>query len=241
MPNTVPRLCAHRGLSAACPENTLPAFGAAVALGVPEIELDVWGSRDGQLVVCHDDTVDRTTDGVGRIGDMDWTDLRALDAGGWLAPAWAGVRLCTLNAVFAAFGGRVVMNLHLKEAGAGGWIIARVQELARECGITDSIYLAGEADVLEPALRLAPELERCCLDGQYDGTIVDHALEFRCARVQFFTPYYTPELIQRARAAGLICNFFWEDTVEGATRAFGEGVDVLLTNAAHQVAAALPG
>ena len=57
------KLCAHRGLSHACPENTLPAFGAAIALGVDEIEFDLWLSADGVPVVCHDPRVDRTTDG----------------------------------------------------------------------------------------------------------------------------------------------------------------------------------
>jgi glycerophosphoryl diester phosphodiesterase len=70
-----PRVCAHRGLSGLCPENTLPAFAAAVALGADEIELDVWASRDGELVVCHDDNVARTSNGKGLIGQMLWKPI----------------------------------------------------------------------------------------------------------------------------------------------------------------------
>src|SRR5438876_9015920 len=66
-PPPFPRVCAHRGLSGLCPENTLPAFAAAVALGADEIELDVWASRDGELVVCHDDDVARTSNGKGLV------------------------------------------------------------------------------------------------------------------------------------------------------------------------------
>lgn len=66
------KFCSHRGFNAVAPENTLPAFAAAVALGADEIEFDLWPTADGQLAVCHDPSVDRTTDGKGTICDMTW-------------------------------------------------------------------------------------------------------------------------------------------------------------------------
>ena len=78
-----PWLCAHRGLSQACPENTLPAFAAAIAAGAHEIEFDVWTSRDGVPVVCHDPSADRTTDGSGKLAELSWADIRRLDAAGF--------------------------------------------------------------------------------------------------------------------------------------------------------------
>ena len=86
MPNRItssnfPHLCAHQGLSLACPENTLPAFAAAMGAGAHEIEFDVQTSRDGVLVVCHDDSVDRTTDGRGKVAELTWGEIRTLDAG----------------------------------------------------------------------------------------------------------------------------------------------------------------
>lgn len=91
------KVVAHRGLSGACPGNTLPAFAAAIALGADEIEFDLWASRDDELVVCHDDTVDRTSNGHGAIRDLAWADIRALDAGAWFSPQWAGVPFCRLG------------------------------------------------------------------------------------------------------------------------------------------------
>ena len=61
--------CSHRGFNSVAPENTLPAFASAVSLGAEEIEFDLWPTADGEIVVCHDPTVDRTTDGTGSINE----------------------------------------------------------------------------------------------------------------------------------------------------------------------------
>ncbi len=90
---------AHRGDSASAPENTLAAFRRAVELGVPSVELDVHPARDGTLVVIHDDTVDRTTDGTGAVSDKTLDELRCLDAGSWFGSQFAGERIPTLAEV----------------------------------------------------------------------------------------------------------------------------------------------
>ena len=65
-----PRLCAHRGFSTIAPENSMPAFGAAVAMGAEEIELDLWPTADGEIVSCHDGTLDRVSTGSGRLSEI---------------------------------------------------------------------------------------------------------------------------------------------------------------------------
>lgn len=107
-------LCAHRGFNTVAPENTLPAFAAAVALGAREIEFDLWPTRDGRLVVCHDPTLDRTTSGSGRISDMGSEKVRECDAGGWFSPQFSGLRLPFFEEVLEQFAGRVTMNIHIK-------------------------------------------------------------------------------------------------------------------------------
>src|SRR5690606_12031890 len=82
----VPLLVAHRGARAVAPENTLVAMQRAVAIGVDAIECDVHLSADGEVVVCHDPTVDRTTDGTGAIATLPWDTLRELDAGARWSP-----------------------------------------------------------------------------------------------------------------------------------------------------------
>src|SRR5436190_12955061 len=95
-----PILVGHRGLPAHAPEETLATFNACIDLRVG-VELDVRRTRDGQLVCLHDPTVDRTTDGKGKVGDLSLRELRQLDAGAKFDPAFAGERVPTLDELFA--------------------------------------------------------------------------------------------------------------------------------------------
>jgi glycerophosphoryl diester phosphodiesterase len=88
-----PLSVAHRGHSIAYPENTLEAYRKAIELGVEMIECDVNITRDGQLVMMHDSTLDRTTNGVGRVSGSTWDEVQRLDAGGKFKPEFAGVRV----------------------------------------------------------------------------------------------------------------------------------------------------
>lgn len=90
-------VAAHRGWSSAYPENTMEAFRSAIALGVDQIETDVRITRDGELVLIHDKTVDRTTDGTGLVCEMTLAQLRALDAGKVLGMEGQGYRIPTLS------------------------------------------------------------------------------------------------------------------------------------------------
>ncbi|NKB71993.1 MAG: hypothetical protein GKR89_33365 [Candidatus Latescibacteria bacterium] len=92
---TKPLICAHRGLDDSAPENTLAAFAAALDKGMA-IELDVQMTADGQLVIMHDPTVDRTTDGSGAVAELTLAQLKKLDAGSWYGAEFAGQQVPTL-------------------------------------------------------------------------------------------------------------------------------------------------
>jgi len=83
------RVIAHRGFSGVAPENTMAAFRKAIDVGADMFELDVLLSKDGHVVVIHDDTLERTTDGEGPVSERSLEELRALDAGSWFNPAFA--------------------------------------------------------------------------------------------------------------------------------------------------------
>lgn len=108
-----PIIFAHRGDCSHAPENTLPAFEMAVEKGTDAIELDVKLSADNQAVVIHDQTVDRTTNGTGRVNRLSLEDLRKLDAGSFLDARFAGTRIPTLDEVFESVGRRVLINVEL--------------------------------------------------------------------------------------------------------------------------------
>lgn len=113
-----PLVIAHRGASGTCPENTLVAFVRAAALGAHMVELDVQVTRDGEVVVMHDWTLERTTDGVGAVRDRTLAEMRQLDAGAWFGPHFRGTRVPTLAEVLAAV--RLPVNVELKPVGDDG-------------------------------------------------------------------------------------------------------------------------
>jgi glycerophosphoryl diester phosphodiesterase len=111
---TIPAIFAHRGARRAAPENTLPAFAAALDMGADGIELDVHRSADGHLVVIHDFAVDKTTDGTGVVEQMTFAELMQLDAGSHFAPEFAGTRIPTLEAVLDLVADRCRINIEIK-------------------------------------------------------------------------------------------------------------------------------
>src|SRR5512143_1091036 len=113
-PRSQPLVIAHRGSAAYAPENTLAAFQLAAEQGADAIELDVDLTRDGHMVIMHDATIDRTTDGHGRVGDLTLEELRRVDAGAWKDAAFQGERVPLLEEVFEAVGQRLLINVEIK-------------------------------------------------------------------------------------------------------------------------------
>lgn len=99
-----PLVIGHRGAAGSAPENTLAGFRAAAAAGVRWVEFDVRLSADGRVVLLHDDTVDRTTDGHGEARSMSFAELRRLDAGAWFGAAFRGERVPSLDETIALLG-----------------------------------------------------------------------------------------------------------------------------------------
>jgi glycerophosphoryl diester phosphodiesterase len=109
-----PKNFAHRGGRRWAPENTLASFKKSVDLGVDGIELDIHKCKSGELVVIHDDTVDRTTNGKGAVKNMTWEELSALDAGTWYDKKFAGEKLPLLKQVLDLVHGKLVINVEIK-------------------------------------------------------------------------------------------------------------------------------
>lgn len=115
-----PLIFGHRGASADAPMNTLPAFELAAEQGAEGVELDVHLTQDGELVVVHDFTVDKTTDGEGTVSEMTLDQLKSLDAGSWFSDEFTGTRVPTLSEVFAAVGDKLYINVEIKTLSRAG-------------------------------------------------------------------------------------------------------------------------
>lgn len=159
-----PLIFAHRGACKVAPENTLPAFQAALDLGADGIELDVQFSSDGKLVVIHNPTLEATTDGAGRVTAHTFEALRSLDAGRHFGSQFAGTPLPALDEVLDLCKGRLLMNIELKSlssntANIGVDVVAavRARDMANQVVISSFNPLA-----LRRAKKAGPEIE-CAL------------------------------------------------------------------------------
>jgi len=157
-----PLFIAHRGHSACYPENTLAAFNGAIDAGAHMIELDVCLSKDRHLVVIHDETVDRTTNGTGAVKALSMDQLDRLDAGSWFDPRFNTERLPTLTQVLDAAKGHLLVNIEIKpeafEAdGPTDAVERQVLSLVREKNMLDEVLVSSfEWQMLENLRKLEP-------------------------------------------------------------------------------------
>ena len=154
-----PRLFGHRGASGVVPENTLDAFAAGVHAGADHVELDVHATADGEIVILHDDVVDRTTDGSGPVRSFELTALRGLDAGyrfrapdGTYPYRGRGLGIPTLAELLAALPD-VPLNIEVKQAEPP--IVAAVLAVLDRFGARERTLLAAEDGAIMTSIRAA--------------------------------------------------------------------------------------
>lgn len=158
---TRPLVFAHRGACKVAPENTLPAFEAAVRLGADGVELDVQYSSDAKLVVFHNPRLDETTNGQGRVTSHTWEELRGLDAGSHFAPEFAGTRIALLDDVLALLKGKLLINIEIKALDSATINLgADVVQAVRSHGMADQVVLSSFNPIaLRRAKAAGPEIE----------------------------------------------------------------------------------
>ena len=228
-----PLIWAHRGASGYAPENTLLAFKKAIELGANGIELDVQMTKDGELVVCHDETIDRTSNGSGWIKDMTLAELKSLDFSCGQKD-FAGVTIPTMREVFELLAPTgLIINIELK-TGIVFYpgMAEKLLELTSECGFSDRvIYSSFNHYTVKHIREIAPKTKLGFLYA--DGTIdmpsyaIKHgvqALHPALYNIQF------PGLIDECHQKGLAVNVWTvneEDHLELCCKA---GVDAIITN-----------
>jgi len=230
-----PRLCAHRGFNTVAPENSMPAFGAAVALGAEEIEFDLWSTADGVLVSCHDAKLDRVSNGRGKIYEHTYEELLKLDFGVKQGEKFKGLKIPTFEEILQKFAGRVIMNIHVKiwDAKFEDTKMEEIVALIRKYDCEKHVYFMTTNDeVIKRVMEYAPDINVCVgWNGNKDPmSIVDRAIELGAYKVQLFKPYFNQESIDKAHTHGILCNVFWADDPEEAKRYLSMGIDTVLTN-----------
>ena len=231
-----PRVCAHRGFKSILPENSLAAFGAAVAMGAEEIEFDLWSTKDGEVVSIHDSTLDRVSNGTGKIGDYTLAELRELDFGVKYGDAFLGMKIPTFEDILKKFACHCIMNIHLKTEGKDHEYLEKVVNLIKKYDCEKYVYfMSGDDKILDRLQKEYPEIMRCCGGGNGRWEIVERAIKYGCKKLQFVKNYFNQEMIDKAREHGIICNVFWSDDPEETERFLDMGIDVILTNDYHRI------
>ncbi|WDZ84746.1 glycerophosphodiester phosphodiesterase family protein [Micromonospora cathayae] len=230
---------AHRGASAAAPENTLVAQEVARRAGSDWVENDVQPSRDGVPFVLHDGTVDRTTDGSGAIRNLTSAQLKALDAGSWFAPHFAGARLPTLAEQLADLRTRGG-NLLLEIKGAHTYDeVARIVEVIRSERMTGRVFVQSfDVPTLRHTRALAPELPLGLLRSTLDADPVALAKELGLAAYNPSDAALTtrPSVVADLHAAGVAVMVWTVDSATAWQRLEGYGVDGIITNRPAELA-----
>ena len=220
---------AHRGGpgSGDAPEGTLAAFRSAIDAGADWLEFDVRRTSDGALVVLHDETVDRTTDGTGAIASLTLAQVRALDAGG-------GATIPTVEEVveLAANAGVPILP-EIKDGPAHAGVTGQLVDLLRVEGYLDrAVIQAFEAETLVELRRIAPGVRACWLTGlwQFDLTQPPADAAYVCPMGEMVL--LDPDMIRSAHASGRVVFAWWGALESPATDALLEayGVDGIIVD-----------
>ncbi len=219
-----PKIYAHRGASSAAPENTMAAFQLAMDQGADGIELDVMLSKDHQLVVIHDDKVDRTTNGTGRVRDLTLAELKALDAGD-------GEKIPTLDEVLTRFGGKFLINIELKNYSTPfDAVPVDVAAMVRDHNVADSILISSFNPFNFARFhRILPEVPLGMLT--FPGWA--KFFGYRLFRYDALNPYFKDideAMVTRVHAKGRQLNAWTVDEAADIRHLAILGVDGLITN-----------
>jgi len=220
---------AHRGASSYAPENTLAAFDLALEMGATHIELDVHTTRDGHLVVIHDDAVDRTTNGSGAVSETTLADLRTLDAGAWFDARFAGQRIPTLGEIFERYTGRTHVHVEIKGHTAG--LTKRTIDLVRASGMAGHVTVTSFQKLrLEEARAYAPELPTGWLVPAVTDATIEEARTLGLTQLCPRASVVTPELVQRLHAEGFVVRAWGVSNEDLMRRVVAAGADGTTVN-----------
>lgn len=212
------------------PENTIPAFLAAVNAGAHMIEFDVFLTKDNEMVVIHDETVDRTTNGTGKVSEFTLQQIQELDAGGWKSSEFAREKIPTIDEVLAIMPVNVWLDIHLK--GEGDLPVMVAKKIESENRLHQA-FLACSKAAAGLVRQAVPGIMICNMDRQEkDADYVSETIDSESEFIQLRQPI-TPELPVYTRLLkdkGVRINFFGTDSPEEIRTLFESGVDFPLVN-----------
>jgi glycerophosphoryl diester phosphodiesterase len=234
-----PQKIAHRGYSARYPENTRAAF-RAVGSKADMVEFDVYFSRDKEIVVVHDESLERLAGTAQRVQDLSYEELKRLDVGSSFDKKFSGEHIPTLREVFELFKGGIAINVEIKEL-EGGQVQQGLEEavikLVKEMGMHEQVLISSfnsrclaRARELDPSIKIALNIEYGT-DGVSEKTdMLKHVQALKPDAVHCDKEFLTKELVERLHAAGFLVGVFTVKSQEELERFTAFGVDRMFIN-----------
>lgn len=236
------KVIAHRGASGLAPENTLAAVQKAMDIGVDMIEIDVQQASDGTIVLMHDRTLSRTTNGKGRLSKQSPAALRKLDAGSWFAPEFSGEHVPTLEEVFQLVAGNATLLIEVKDHDLVLSIFCRrlIKLVQAHNAYSWVVVQSFSSKVLKALYRLEPRIELNKLinytlpgvplynDGRMRmGTVAE---ELYTTAVNVNSRHFSTRLARHLRARNRTANLWTVNDPQAMKRLIKMGADGIITN-----------
>ncbi|MBL8049815.1 MAG: hypothetical protein JNM46_01210 [Anaerolineales bacterium] len=230
-----PIILAHRGDLAHAPENTIPSFSQAIQKGADGVELDAKLTADGHVIVIHDATVDRTTNGKGKVASFGLDEIRKLDAGTWFDSKFSGTQVPLLEEVFETVGKDKLINIELTNYSTPkDGLTRKVCELIKKHNNQEQIIFSSFfASNLKIAMQILPEVPRGLLAMPGLIGLWARSFGFMFGEYQALHPHISnasKEQIQRAHRLKRRVHVWTANTPEEITRLRDWGVDGIFTD-----------
>jgi glycerophosphoryl diester phosphodiesterase len=226
-------IAGHRGDRATAPENTLPALQAALDSSMEFVELDLQKTLDGEAVVIHDETLERTTTGYGLVAEHTWEQLQGLDAGSWYSEKYVGTRIPHFTDFIDIF--QISRKKALVEL-KGIWTQEEIEPLVREiylAGVQDRIVFASfQVGTLHNLVLAAPNLPRVVLRRELPADPLRLVTYYGAAAImtRLSEVRARPEVVDQMHDAGLGILLYTLNSQESWSEALAHGVDGIVTD-----------
>lgn len=231
----------HRGANIYAPQNTIPAFKKSLEIGIDGFETDIHITKDGQLVLCHNYTIDNTSDGKGSISQMTLSELKNYDFGSYFSPRFAGTRIPTMDEFLSLVetSDISVLNIELKSPKENETaIVSETIRLVKEHGLFEKLLISS----FDPKLLVeAKQIDETCKTGFLYSVnrktaipMLRHSVEVaKELRVDALHPqnvFVNEKYVYEAHEAGLIVNTWTVNSVKDIEKMIRCGVDGIITN-----------
>ena len=179
------KILGHRGANRRAPQNTIPAFQAAIDHGADGVEFDVQMSSDGVLVICHNFTVDETSNGTGYVNEHTFEELRAMDFGSWFSEEFAGTKIPTLDETLDCVKDMELLNVEIKHPSkAMDEVVQKTYDMVKAKGLLPKVIFSSfDFDVIRKLKEIDPD----AVCGLLYDPIPEECFDRRLMRGKFLT------------------------------------------------------